>query len=285
MTLPKGFIFNQSNLQDYVDCQRRFQLRYLLHQAWPAVEAEPFLEYEHMMDQGSRFHKIVHQHLTGVPASKIEQSLGDDEIIQMWWNNYKHSLAGGSLALILEHENRQNEELTLSMPMDEFRLVAKYDLLVTKPDGKLIIFDWKTSRKRPKRKWLADRIQTRVYPFVLTSTASTITKGGLHDPDQIEMIYWFTNQPDQPERFNYHSAAYKEDDIDLHNLISAINQKSDLIFPLTSEVKHCLFCIYRSLCNRGVKPGELDQLDDWQEPRPSSEDVSFEYEHIQEIEF
>jgi hypothetical protein len=120
---------------------------------------------------------------------------------------------------------------------------------------------------------------------VLTSTATTIAKGDLHDPDQIEMIYWFTDQPDQPERFNYYSAAYKEDDIDLHNLISAINQKSDLIFPLTPEVKHCLFCIYRSLCNRGVKPGELDQLDDWQEPRPSSEDVSFEYEHIQEIEF
>jgi hypothetical protein len=41
MTLPYSFHFTQSSLQDYLDCPRRFQLRYVLDQPWPAVESEP----------------------------------------------------------------------------------------------------------------------------------------------------------------------------------------------------------------------------------------------------
>jgi len=285
MTLPKGFLFNQSNLQDYIDCQRRFQLRYMFHQAWPAVEAEPFLEYERMMDQGSRFHKIMRQHLTGIPETQIEKSLVNDEVVGVWWRNYKHSLKDGILELIIQNENKHFEELTLSTPLGEFRLVAKYDLLVIQPDGKLHIVDWKTSLNHPKRKWLSDRMQTHVYPFLLTRAAAALTGVGPADPGQIEMIYWFTNHPDQPERFGYNSSAYEADDRYLGNLSTTINQKSEPIFPLTPDVKHCLFCVYRSLCDRGEKPGEMHQLEEWQESWPSSEEVSLDYDQIGEIEF
>lgn len=285
MTLPKGFLFSQSNLQDYVDCQRRFQLRYLLQLAWPAVEAEPFHDYERMMGQGSQFHKIVHQHLIGVPESQIERSLGDDEGMHIWWTNYERSVKDGILQIIFQDGNKRFEEITLTTPMDEFRLIAKYDLLIIQPDGKLVIFDWKTSQKHPKRKWLADRLQTHVYPFVLANAVTGITGGNTIDPSQIEMIYWFTNQPEQSERFSYNKSAYEEDFRYLGNLISTTSQKSEPIFPLTPDVKRCLFCIYRSLCNRGVKPGELQQLEDWQESEPSSENVTIDYEQIGEIEF
>ena len=43
--LPADFHFSQGSLQDYVDCPRRFQLRYMMKLAWPAVEAEPAVEY------------------------------------------------------------------------------------------------------------------------------------------------------------------------------------------------------------------------------------------------
>jgi CRISPR/Cas system-associated exonuclease Cas4 (RecB family) len=285
MNLPNGFLFNQSNLQDYVDCQRRFYLRYVLHQAWPAVEAEPFLEYERLMDQGSLFHKIVRQHLTGVPESQIEESLGNDDVMAVWWRNYKHSLKTGILERILPGAKNHYEELTLSTPVAEFRLIAKYDLLIIRPDGKLVILDWKTSQNHPKRKWLADRLQTHVYPFVLTHAAAAITNGNQVDSGHIEMIYWFTNYPDQPEQFNYNGLEYDSDANYLGNLILTIDQNSEQIFSLTSDLKRCLFCAYRSLCNRGVKPGELHQLEEWQESGISSENVTLDYEQIGEIEF
>jgi CRISPR/Cas system-associated exonuclease Cas4 (RecB family) len=285
MTLPQDFLFNQSNLQDYVDCQRRFQLRYLLHQAWPAVEAEPFLEFERMMDQGSQFHKIVHQHLSGIPESQIEQSLGGDSTMDVWWNNYEQSLKEGVLEQILQKGIKRYVELSLSIPMGEFRLVAKYDLLVITPDGRFLIFDWKTSKIHPKRKWLSDRLQTHVYPYVLTHALDSIAGGGLTDPGKVEMIYWFTNQPEQPERFSYNYLAFEADAKFLGNLLTAIIQKTDTVFPLTPEEKRCQFCTYRSLCNRGVKPGELHELEEWQMTGPGADDILFDYEQIGEIEY
>ena len=284
MTLPKSFLLSQSNLQDYVDCQRRFQLRHMLHLHWPAVEAEPYLENERMIDQGAQFHKIVRQYLVGVPDDQISNTIVGNEIMQLWWSNFLHSIKDSNLNMIMESGNHHFEEITLSVPLGKFRLIAKYDLWVIRPDGKLIILDWKTSQNHPKRKWLADRLQTHVYPFVLTGAISGVIDGNPVDPSQIEMIYWFTNQPDQHERFYYNDMNYQEDSRYLNNLVTVIDQKSEPIFSLTPDVKRCLFCTYRSLCNRGVKPGDLQHLEEQLEPE-SAEAVSLDYDQIGEIEF
>ena len=285
MTLPNRFLFNQSNLQDYVDCQRRFQLRHILHLAWPAVEAEPVHDYECIIDQGLQFHKIIRQYLIGVPESHIERMIVNDHIMEAWWRNFRYSSEQGILKSIFQEENMHFEEITLSMPLGEFRLIAKVDLLVQRKDGKLIILDWKTSQKHPKRKWLADRLQTQVYPFVTAHAVPGIIGGGAVAPEQLEMVYWFVNQPEEPEVFSYNRLAYQRDLNYFDDLINTISKKSEPVFPLTSDVKRCLFCTYRSLCERGEKPGMIHQLEDMQEDDFSSQDVSLDYEQIGEIKY
>jgi CRISPR/Cas system-associated exonuclease Cas4 (RecB family) len=284
MSLPEGFVFSQSNLQDYVDCQRRFQLRHILHQAWPAVEAEPYLENERLIDLGARFHKIVHQHLIGVPVDRISRSISGDDMLQSMWGNYLHAIKDGLLKIIDNPTNQRYEEITLSIAVEEFRLIAKYDLLVIRPDGKWTIVDWKTSQKHPGRRWLADRLQTHVYPFVLSGAGGRLINGEMIDPDQIEMVYWFANQPEQPEVFPYNQPNYQEDGRFLRNLVLTIDKKNEPIYPLTPDVKRCLFCTYRSLCNRGIKPGDLEHLEEWLEPE-SPDDVKIDFDQIGEIEF
>jgi hypothetical protein len=284
MSLPKGFLLSQSNLQDYVDCQRRFQLRHILHQAWPAVEAEPYLENERLIDLGSKFHQIVHQHLIGVPESQISRSLGNDDAVKVMWGNYLKSIKEGNLEILSTPDNQRYEEIALSVSVKEFRLIAKYDLLVVQPDDKWIILDWKTSQKHPKRRWLADRLQTHIYPFVLTNAGSSLAGGELLDPGQVEMVYWFANQPEQPERFQYGQLSFQEDGRFLENLISSIDSKTETIYPLTPDVRRCLFCTYRSLCNRGVVPGDLEHLEEWLEPDIPDE-VTIDIDQIGEIEF
>jgi CRISPR/Cas system-associated exonuclease Cas4 (RecB family) len=284
MTLPEGFLFSQSNLQDYVECQRRFQLRYILHQAWPAVEAEPYLENERRMDQGVRFHKIVRQFLVGVPEDQISQSIHGDEVIESWWNNFLYSVKNGILVNIFEQSNQHFEEITLSVPIGNFRLIAKYDMLIIQSNGKVIIIDWKTSQNHPKRRWLADRVQTHVYPFVLADAIPGLIGGKQVNPGQIEMLYWFTNHPDQPEHFVYDERNYQEDARFINNLTSTIHQKSEPAFPLTPDIKRCLYCTYRSLCNRGVSAGDLQHLEGEPEAE-TAEDVTIDFDQIGEIEF
>jgi hypothetical protein len=91
MTIPVDFRFSQGNLQDYIDCPRRFQLRHLQHIAWPAVEVEPLLEHERHRKLGEFFHRLVQQHLLGVPVERLSRMaaglrLGGPEL-ETWWQN------------------------------------------------------------------------------------------------------------------------------------------------------------------------------------------------------
>ena len=71
MPLPGNFHFSQNNLQDFVDCARRFELRHLLKLAWPAPQTEPVLQAEQDMLLGNQFHHLIHQHQIGLAAETL----------------------------------------------------------------------------------------------------------------------------------------------------------------------------------------------------------------------
>ena len=52
MPLADNFIFSANNLQDYLDCPRRFELKYILKQNWPAITSQPVLEMENRISNG-----------------------------------------------------------------------------------------------------------------------------------------------------------------------------------------------------------------------------------------
>jgi hypothetical protein len=283
MTLPDGFLFSQSNLQDYVDCQRRFQLRHLLHLDWPAVEAEPYLENERRIEQGDKFHRLVRQYLVGITEAEISESIAQDESMILWWDNFIQEIHSGNLAWITEPGNQRYAEITLSVPINRYRLIAKYDLLVIHPDEKITIIDWKSSAKHPKRQWLADRLQSHVYPFILVSAMSGFLGAPSISPDHIELIYWFPAQPEQPELFSYSQQVHLQDTEFLTNLITTIDQKNEPVFPLTPDVRRCWFCTYRSLCERGARAGDVQQMEQGDEPA-RAEEVTIDFDQIGEIE-
>src|SRR5215216_7255480 len=78
---------SQSSLQDYMDCARRFKLRYLDRLSYPAVETEPTLENEKHQQEGEYFHRLVQQHLIGIPAEQIAK-FANTPNLQRWWANF-----------------------------------------------------------------------------------------------------------------------------------------------------------------------------------------------------
>ena len=80
-------------------------------------------------------------------------------------------------------------------------MLAKYDLVAIIPGQKAIIFDWKTSHKRPKDEWMAIRMQTRVYRALLVQAGAYLNGGAPIPPDQVEMVYWYADFPSEPTRF------------------------------------------------------------------------------------
>lgn len=281
MPLPDGFMFSSNNLQDFVECERRFQLRFMDRLVWPAVEVEPYKDYERMVEQDALFHKIVWQHLNGIPKDQITPTFENNENIVRWWNNYLHSTNEGFLKIISTQGAKRYDDITLSIPIGRFRLAARYDLLLILPGGKAMILEWMTGNAIPDRRVLEERLQTHVAPFVLTGAASNLTGGIPIHPDQIELVYWFANQPDQLQRFSYSQSRYQDDAGYLSGLITSIDKKHEPIFPLTPDEKRCLLCTYRSFCNRGVKPGQIGNWMDWLITRSTGTEID-DYDPLNE---
>lgn len=271
--LPSAFTFSQSSLQDYYDCPRRFQLRYIEQLAWPAVETEPVLENERRQKEGQLFHRMVQQHLIGIPAEKLTR-LANTPDLSRWWENYlgaKLDISGYA----------QHAEHSLATHIGTFRLMAKYDLVAVKPGEQAIIFDWKTYRKRPKDEWMAVRMQTRVYRALLVQAGAHLNGGTSFQPEQIRMIYWYADFPSEPAPFPYNAAQYKRDWESLTSLINEIGNHRH--FPLTDDEKKCAYCPYRSYCNRGERAGTMDESE--AEMEMAGTEFNLNFEQIAEIEF
>ena len=267
-------ILSQSSLQDYMDCAQRFKLRYLDRLSYPAVETEPTLENEKHQQEGEYFHRLVQQHLIGIPAEQIAK-FANTPNLQRWWENFQNSKD----LTALRDRSSLYPEATLSAPLGKYRLLAKYDLIALQ-DGKATIYDWKTYRKRPRTEWLAARMQTRVYQALLVKAGAHLNKGQPFEPEQIEMIYWFADFPTEPARFAYTSAQFKRDWDLLIKLSDEITAAPS--YPLTEDRQKCLYCTYRSYCERGIQAGTMEQAETEME---AEELFDVNFEQIGEIAF
>lgn len=271
MELPDKFRFSQNNLQDFSDCPRRFELKYLLKQQWPAVVSEPILEFEQHQQLGRSFHTLIQRHLAGIPTEVLEKSL-TDPLLYGWWKNY--------LIFIEQFQTHQCQaEVTKTIPFAGYHLTATFDCLLLDADNGITILDWKTSRFKTPAKTLANRIQSLVYPFICYESH----KGEL-PAENITLIYWFPEYPDEPVRFTYSSNQHAEAGTRLHELVQAITSSEPGGFPLTDNEKACQYCIYRSLCNRGIKAGSLADASAVQTD-PASQLESLDFNSIEEIQF
>lgn len=260
MKVAEGFKFSQNNLQDFSDCHRRFWYKYVQKLSWPALEAEPAIENERFMRAGSAFHQLVHQYMIGIPTEKIEAVIADDKLLPKWWQNFIHNIPFD------ENETLFPEQMIMTRLGDKL-VVAKYDLIVQHQDGQVTIYDWKTSKRHPGRERLAARMQTKVYPFVLANSANKLSPEQPISPDNIEMIYWFANHPADPEVFKYSQAQFDKDQAELGGLLDEIaGREGEDAYPLTLNLNHCKFCRYRSLCDRGVEAGDLEEIAFFDEP-------------------
>ena len=265
---------SQSSLQDYLDCAQRFKLRYLDRLSYPAIETEPTLENEKHQQEGEYFHRLIQQHLIGIPAEQIAR-FANTPNLQRWWENFQNSkdLAGiKTLAVTYP-------EATLSAPLGKHRLLAKYDLISVE-QGKVTIYDWKTYRKRPRNEWLVARMQTRVYRALLVQAGAHLNNGRPFEPEQIEMIYWFADFPEEPAHFPYTAAQFQRDWDVLLKLSAEVATASS--YPLTEDRQKCLFCTYRSYCERGIQAGNVEQAEAEME---AEELFDVNFEQIGEIAF
>jgi len=239
------------------------------------------MENEIFMQRGAKFHQMAHQYLLGIPGEKIVRQVADDEVIQRWWREFEK---------LPKFEGQIYPEISLSTPVGDFRIMAKYDLVHIQNENSesfsVTIYDWKTSLKRPEHKSMINRLQSKVYPYLMVKAGAQFNQDNAISPDQIDMIYWFTDYPDDPAHFPYSQEQFESDEAYLGELTAEIQEMGDEDAPLTDEEWRCRYCKFRSLCNRGVEAGPLNEID--LEGEPDTDlgfDLDLDFEQVAEIEF
>ena len=279
MKLPEGFNFTQSNLKDYIDCPYRFYLKYILGIKWPALQVDDALEFELRGKTGARFHRLVQQYLSGIPDSRLTEIAESDPAPEMsqWWANFLADIPP-------RLEGQRYVETLLRTPLEGHHLLAKYDLILLRDPSRLSIYDWKTSQKRPRKAWLLEHVQTRLYRFLLTRVSSTLTKEDPIDPKEITMNYWFANHPGAPVELDYSLDDYVNDGDFFKKLISEILDRKQEDFTRTDDLRKCKYCLYRSHCDRGIGAGDLESYETF-EVEGDDFELDLDFDAIQEIEF
>jgi hypothetical protein len=271
MPLPIDFRFSQNNLQDFMDCPRRFELKYLLKQDWPALVSEPIQEFERLQYLGLRFHRLVQQHLAGIPIDALERSV-DNPDLNRWWKNYQ---------IFIDQfiKSRRLVEYPQIIHFCNFRLLAIYDLLVFEESGNAIILDWKTTQHRTSASFLEKKLQSQIYPYVLSAANKEVCS-----PDNIQMVYWFPEFPDESEVSNYSTDQYLRTEDLLKGMIEDVSKRKYGDFPLTDDDRKCKYCVYRSLCDRGLTAGDIARIDEGNGVDSNKSD-EIDFNEIEEIEF
>jgi hypothetical protein len=84
-------------------------------------------------------------------------------------------------------------------------------------------------------------------------------------PDQVEMVYWFADFPEQPERFVYTVQDFRQDEMYLQGLVDEIAFRG----------------------SQGVQAGMLEEMPEESDVglSTSGEQVFLDFEQIAEIEF
>jgi hypothetical protein len=245
--LPPAFSFSQSSLQDFKDCARRFQLRYIMEQRWPAPPAEPLHDVERADLLGKQFHRVMERHWLDLPVNRD----GLDPALMPWWDAFVANPVQNLPGTI------RRPEVQTSALIGGQRMVATFDLLAYEPDGQAAIVDWKTSHRKPTRAWLDQRLQTIVYPLLLVEASKRLLGYAL-PPENVRLIYWFANAPTEVEVFQYSAARYERDKRTLEALLGRLMALDmDSTWPLTPNTALCRFCQYRSLCDRGREAGDF----------------------------
>ncbi len=126
-------------------------------------------EFERLIQRGQRFHRLAQQYLVGLPPERLAliAAADEDECLPLWWRNFVETIPpriNGDCYI----------ETELAAPFHGFRLVAVYDLISVSPNGKLTIYDWKTSLRRPNSASLRNRMQSRIYPYLLTQAGASL---------------------------------------------------------------------------------------------------------------
>ncbi len=244
--MTDAILLSRYKLQNWRDCQRRFQLRYVTRKRWPLAPVPAGLSVA--FEKGELFHRILEQHYMGLPVALPSDAAED---VKQWWGNFQAHPP-------LVPDGAKHPEMSLSVPIGRHFLFGRYDLLILGDDHAHIL-DWKTERNPRSAAKLQADWQTRLYLTMIAEGGNAL--GRSYTPDQIGITYWFARHPDQSVTLRYTQAEHDQNWATLNAEVARLEarlQLSDAEWNKTEDWGKCEHCHYQAYCGRHGDPPTAD---------------------------
>lgn len=227
-------------LRTYLSCPLRFRYRYLDNLYWSSLwGTSP--EERKAVEKGQNFHLMARRYYAGIDPAEVADPVEQAEL-QSWLIRLQ-----GFLPLSFDQAFYPELELRLTRP--EMKLMAKFDLLVVDPDGRATIYDWKTTKRMPRRDRQRRDLQTIIYRYMLCAAGGQYSPRGQFKPEEVAMVYWNPLHEAHWPRFAYSQAQYERDEAYLQGLVQQILRTPRELFVGTSAEATCRSCEYRMICH------------------------------------
>ena len=259
--------FSQLALTVYDKCKLKFRRRYIDGLFWPA-DWSGNKEQKEMVEKGRKFHLLAQRYFAR--GENIQKEYLTDELVQ-WFSRLKEFRPYNDVDIF-------KAEYDLRINKNTLKLVSKYDLLyIDERSNRFIIYDWKTNKKKLNANKLKDKLQTRVYLFVLKESIVNVFSKKNISYDDISIIYWNPRYPRQNNKITYTENMYKSDREFIKSKIKEIKSLSYDEFNAVSDEKTCKYCEYRPICH-GKEAKEIDIEED-------DIDLELDWDSVDEISF
>lgn len=234
----KDLVFSQSALGTYSQCYLKFRRRYIDGLYWPGSWVGDKKQRE-SIEKGNTFHLLANRYYSGLPLGVAGE---DGQEITQW------------LAELVKFRPKTKDavfmpEQVISYSGGGIRLTAKFDLLMVLPDGRGIIFDWKTTPGKPKPQYYSIHIQTIVYRYILAVAGGIYSPKGKFPPQDISMIYWNPRHPGTVHPLAYSQELLQRDQDLIVRLIYEIENRKYEDFYATGDQGKCVYCEYSPICH------------------------------------
>lgn len=230
--------FSQAALDTYQTCPLKFRYRYLDELQWLQTVQHNQHEEERML--GENFHLLAQRYFQHVAPEQLSAAAPPGQL-RIWLDVLRERFP-------LDKEVSYYPEQELRVVIDGARLTAKFDLLAVHPDGRIIIYDWKTWSAAPKKQ--VRSLQAQVYAMVLCAAAPF----GPLRPEDVTMNFWNPRYPRDGQAWPYNEALYVQDCKEVTGLVKRILSTPYLCFsgimPQEDDIlpKECGRCVYAALC-------------------------------------
>jgi hypothetical protein len=239
--LDSSFFYSQLALSIYQSCQLKFRRRYLDGLYWPRPLSE-------QVELGRDFHLVSNRYFASGQPESCDGDLGS-------WLEALYRFRPLTPGLVF----RPEQELRLKD--GPVRLVAKYDLVALEP-GRVVIYDWKTDRRRLTAKACDRTLQTIVYRYLMVRAGNGYW-GRPVTPADVTMIYWNPRYPEGAVTLQYDEKRFRQDEEWLREAIAEIDGKDPDNFLATTDESTCQACEYSPICRGASSPEpEEDDCDD-----------------------